>query len=97
MVLTAKMIHPSSELATSDGYKRTSGVGMLYNPEDHLVSRYRFYKVATMAIDNLGFVRYSKIYTSLYIQPSSDLKKIYAVLNFKERPFMRKSNVVIPQ
>ena len=38
-----------------------------------------------------------KIYTSLCTQPTSDLKKIYAVLNFKERPFVRKSKVVTQQ
>ena len=38
-----------------------------------------------------------KIYTTLCTQRGSNLKKIYAALNFKERPFVRKSKVMTQQ
>lgn len=47
MLLTAKMIHPSSELETQRWLQENSGVGELYNLEDnHPVTRYRLYKAA---------------------------------------------------
>ena len=38
-----------------------------------------------------------KIYTKLCTQPGSDLKAIYSALEFKDRPFVRKSKVVTQQ
>lgn len=47
MLLTAKMIHPSSELETQRWLQENSGAGELYNLEDnHAVTRYRLYKAA---------------------------------------------------
>lgn len=48
MLLTAKMLHPSSELESERWLHENSGVGELYNHSDnHPVSRYRLYKAAT--------------------------------------------------
>ncbi len=48
ILLTAKMIHPSSELETQRWIEENSGIGELYNLEDnHPVTRYRLYKAAT--------------------------------------------------
>ena len=48
MLLTAKMIHPSSELETQRWLQENSGVSELYNLKDnHPVTRYRLYKAAT--------------------------------------------------
>ncbi len=48
MLLTAKMLHPSSELETERWLHENSGVSELYNLYDnHSVSRYRLYKAAT--------------------------------------------------
>jgi len=48
MLLTAKMIHPSSELETQRWLQENSGVDELYNLEDnHAITRYRLYKAAT--------------------------------------------------
>lgn len=48
MLLTAKMLHPSSELEAERWLHENSGVGEIYNPFDnHSVSRYRLYKAAT--------------------------------------------------
>ncbi len=48
MLLTAKMIHPSSELETQRWIEENSGVQELFNLEDHHpVTRYRLYKAAT--------------------------------------------------
>ena len=48
MLLTAKLLHPSSELEAERWLRENSGVGELYNPDDnHSVSRYRLYKAAT--------------------------------------------------
>jgi len=48
MLLTAKLIHPSSELETQRWLQENSGADELYNLEDnHAVTRYRLYKAAT--------------------------------------------------
>ena len=48
MLLTAKMLHPSSELETERWLQKNSGVYELYNLRDnHPVTRYRLYKAAT--------------------------------------------------
>lgn len=48
MLLTARLVHPSSELGTEIWISENSGVGELYNLEDnHPVTRYRLYKAAT--------------------------------------------------
>ncbi len=48
ILLTAKMLHPSSELEAERWLHENSGTGELYNPLDnHSVSRYRLYKAAT--------------------------------------------------
>ena len=48
ILLTAKLLHPSSELEAERWLHENSGVGELYNLFDnHPVSRYRLYKAAT--------------------------------------------------
>ena len=48
ILLTAKMLHPTSELETQRWIEQNSGVNELYNLEDnHPVTRYRLYKAAT--------------------------------------------------
>ena len=48
MLLTAKLVHPSSELETERWICENSGIDELYNLNDnHPVTRYRLYKAAT--------------------------------------------------
>lgn len=48
MLLTARLVHPASELETERWIRENSGIGELYNPGDnHPVTRYRLYKAAT--------------------------------------------------
>jgi len=48
MLLTARLVHPSSELETERWIDENSGVEELYNLDDnHPVTRYRLYKAAT--------------------------------------------------
>ena len=48
MLLTARLVHPSSELETERWIGENSGVDELYNLDDnHPVTRYRLYKAAT--------------------------------------------------
>ena len=48
ILLTARLVHPSSELETERWILENSGVDELYNSEDnHTVTRYRLYKAAT--------------------------------------------------
>ena len=48
ILLTARLVHPSSELETERWISENSGVDELYNSEDnHPVTRYRLYKAAT--------------------------------------------------
>lgn len=48
ILLTARLVHPSSELETERWILENSGVDELYNSKDnHTVTRYRLYKAAT--------------------------------------------------
>lgn len=84
MLLTAKMIHPSSELETERWLQENSGAGTLYNPNDnHSASRYRLYKAATMLYKNKDEIE-QKMYAttaSLFSQKSKiviyDLTNMY--------------------
>jgi len=48
MLLTAKLIHPSSELETERWLKENSGSMELYGEEEFSTTRYRLYQAATM-------------------------------------------------
>jgi len=48
MLLTAKLIHPSSELETERWLKENSGAMELYGEEEYSTTRYRLYQAATM-------------------------------------------------
>ncbi len=48
MLLTAKLIHPSSELETERWLKENSGAMELYGEEEFSTTRYRLYQAATM-------------------------------------------------
>lgn len=49
MLLTAKMLHPSSELEAERWLQENSGVHKIHNlRDDHPVTRYRLYKAATL-------------------------------------------------
>ncbi len=84
MLLTAKMVHPSSELETERWLQENSGVDILYNSEDHhKVSRYRLYKVASILYKNKDKIE-QKMYTTtnnLFSQKSKiviyDLTNMY--------------------
>lgn len=84
MLLTAKMIHPSSELETERWLRENSGAGTLYNPDDHhQVSRYRLYKAATVLYKNKDEIEQKMYLTtnSLFSQKSKiviyDLTNMY--------------------
>jgi len=84
MLLTAKMLHPSSELEAERWLQENSGVGELYNSKDnHPVSRYRLYKAATQMYkhkDEIEKAMYSTT-SSLFTQKSKiviyDLTNMY--------------------
>lgn len=65
-LLTAKLIHPSSELESERWIKENSGVTELYSTGDlHPVTRYRLYKVATHMYNHKEKIEdymYSKTY-----------------------------------
>lgn len=66
MLLTAKMLHPSSELETERWLHENSGAGEFYNPHDnHPVSRYRLYKAATQMYKNKEEIERS-MYSATY-------------------------------
>ena len=53
ILLTAKLLHPSSELESERWIKENSGLGELYSQNDnHPASRYRLYKAATHMYKN---------------------------------------------
>lgn len=55
MLLTAKLIHPSSELETERWLSENSATGELYKTEEN-ISRYKLYKAATEMYDNKGLI-----------------------------------------
>lgn len=99
MLLTAKLIHPSSELETERWLHENSGAVALYNPFDnHPVSRYRLYKAATQMYkykDEIEKAMYSRT-CNLFSQKSKiviyDLTNMYfegQMLNSKKAKFGR--------
>lgn len=52
MLLTAKLIHPSSELETERWLQENSGAMELYGEEAFSTTRYRLYQAATMLYDH---------------------------------------------
>jgi hypothetical protein len=63
MLLTAKLIHPSSELETERWLKESSAAVDLYNETEQIASRYRLYKASEMLYDNKTEIE-KKIYSS---------------------------------
>lgn len=51
-LLTAKMVHPSSELETQRWLKENAATMELYNEQNDKATRYQLYKVATMLYTN---------------------------------------------
>jgi hypothetical protein len=83
MLLTAKLIHPSSELETERWLKENSGAIELYDEEDFSTTRYRLYQSATMLYKEKDLIEkelYS-ICTGLFTQRSKiviyDLTNMY--------------------
>ena len=63
MLLTAKLIHPSSELESERWLKENSGVAELYNESDQLASRYRLYKASENLYSNKDIIE-QKLYST---------------------------------
>lgn len=83
MLLTAKLIHPSSELETERWLKENSGAMELYGEEGFSTTRYRLYQAATMLYKEKDLIEkelYS-ICTGLFTQRSKiviyDLTNMY--------------------
>lgn len=83
MLLTAKLLHPSSELETERWLKENSAAIELYNQEDLSTTRYRLYQAATMLYKEKELIEkelYS-ICSSLFSQRSKiviyDLTNMY--------------------
>jgi hypothetical protein len=55
MLLTAKLLHPSSELETERWLSENSAAPELYKTDEN-ISRYKLYKVAEQMYDNKGFI-----------------------------------------
>jgi len=62
MLLTAKMIHPSSELETERWLKENSGAMELYGEEDFSTTRYRLYQASTMLYEHKNTIE-QQLYT----------------------------------
>ena len=71
ILLTAKLLHPGSELETERWLSENSAVGELYKAEG-TVSRYKLYKAAEQMYDNKDFIE-----TGLY----SNIKNIFSDKN----------------
>ncbi len=56
MLLTAKLIHPSSELETERWLQENSGAMELYGEETFSTTRYRLYQAATMLYEQKDFI-----------------------------------------
>ena len=83
MLLTAKLIHPSSELETERWLKESSGAMELYGEEGFSTTRYRLYQAATKLYEERETIE-DKLYslcTSLFTQRSKivvyDLTNMY--------------------
>ncbi len=63
MLLTAKLIHPSSELESERWLKENSGVAELYNESEQLASRYRLYKASETLYSNKDIIE-QKLYST---------------------------------
>jgi hypothetical protein len=83
MLLTAKLIHPSSELETQRQLKESSGAMELYGEERFSTTRYRLYQGATKLYEEKQFI-VDELYflcTNLFSQGSKivvyDLTNMY--------------------
>lgn len=83
MLLTAKLIHPSSELETERWLKESSGAMELYGEEGFSTTRYRLYQAATKLYEERGAIE-KELYslcTTLFTQRSKivvyDLTNMY--------------------
>lgn len=83
MLLTAKLIHPSSELETERWLKENSGAMELYGEEDFSTTRYRLYQAATKLYEEKEAIE-KELYslcTNLFTQRSKiviyDLTNMY--------------------
>lgn len=83
MLLTAKLIHPSSELETERWLKESSGAMELYGEEGFSTTRYRLYQAATKLYEEKGEIE-KELYSlcaSLFTQRSKivvyDLTNMY--------------------
>ena len=52
LLLTAKLLHPSSESETTRWLKENSGAIELYQEEEYRISRYKLYKAASLLFEN---------------------------------------------
>lgn len=82
MLLTAKLIHPSSELETQRWLKESSATVELYNETEQIASRYRLYKASEMLYEHK-----SEIEQRIYSTCTNLFKKrnkivIYDLTNF---------------
>ena len=83
MLITAKMIHPSSELETERWLQESSGAMELYGEEEFSTTRYRLYQAATQLYEQKDLIE-KELYslcTNLFTQRSKivifDLTNMY--------------------
>lgn len=62
LLLTSKLLHPSSESETTRWLKENSGAINLYDEEEYKISRYKLYKAASLLFENKRLIE-DKIYT----------------------------------
>lgn len=62
LLLTAKLLHPSSESESSRWLRENSGAIDLYEEEEYKISRYKLYKASSLLFENKNLIE-DKIYT----------------------------------
>lgn len=91
MLLTAKLLHPSSELETERWLKENSAAAQLYEKTEEQISRYKLYKVTGQMYENKAFID-KKLYSGIQDMFSGRSKiVIFDLTNMYFQGQMRKS------
>lgn len=91
MLLTAKLLHPSSELETERWLKENSAAAQLYEKPQENISRYKLYKAADKMYENKEFID-KKLYSGIQNMFSGRSKiVVFDLTNMYFQGQMRKS------
>ena len=91
-LLTAKMIHPSSELETERWLKENSSTMEIYEEQDNKISRYQLYKVAEILYTHKDYIEQQlyKVSQNLFSQKNKVV--IFDLTNMHFEGMMRSSD-----